>query len=129
MKEFTTREEILQDAINYYWGKPERKCVDLGTARCQYEPSATSEGCAIGRLVDLETAKMLDMLNCSIDVDVQFEKLPEWLKKMGQDFLFALQSIHDGSKLAKCDEYEIKKHMRRYVDISKIVFPSVDKEK
>lgn len=123
MKQFKTREEILQDAINYYWGKPERKCVDDTKGNCQYMPSMTSEGCAIGRLLPEDIVDKLPP-----DAGVYDERvwihLPEWLKAMGQEFLKDLQILHDLSKFALKYERDVTDRMEIHVDMGKIVFPS-----
>lgn len=122
MKKFETREALLQDAIDYYWGKPERKCVDE-SGNCKYTPSPTSEGCAIGRLLPKDIAETLPYDAGVYDSRV-WDSLPEWLKAMGQEFLKDLQILHDISKFALKYERDIVDRMESHVDFSKIVFPS-----
>jgi hypothetical protein len=128
MKTFSTREEVLQDTINYYWGKPERKCVELGV--CKYPPVGESEGCAVGRLVPREIADKLDERGSSISDEVQFNLLPEWMKEMGHQFWYKLQRMHDDGLLAKQDSAEVEKIVSNLcvdtnicIDMSKITFP------
>lgn len=122
MKEFKTKEEVLQDAIDYYWGKPERRCYKAGA--CRYTPTETSEGCAIGRLVDIEIAESLADTNHTIkNSDIAFEKLPTWLKDMGRGFLVSLQFTHDTGWLADKKVDDVIEKMSSYVDMTKITFP------
>ena len=123
MKQFETREEILQDAINYYWGKPERKCVDDTKGNCQYMPSMTSEGCAIGRLLPEDIVDKLPP-DAGVYDERVWTHLPEWLKAMGQEFLKDLQILHDLSKFALKYERDVTDRMETHVDFSKITFPS-----
>lgn len=127
MKKFKTREEILQNAIDYYWGKPERKCLSKIGSTCIYSPSDTSMGCAIGRLVSKKVAVKLDELGSSVGNLEIFELLPEWLKAMGQDFLHSLQSLHDMSTFVIKDESCVRRKMFDFVDMDKIVFPEDEK--
>jgi hypothetical protein len=122
-QQFETREELVQDAINYYWGKPERQCFVKGsTTMCSYLPSETSEGCAIGRLVELEVAKKLEKENKALDED-SFNLLPQWLKKMGQGFLMNIQMIHDEKILANKNKETVIENLENYVDFDLIKFP------
>ena len=123
MKQFKTREEVLQDAIDYYWGKPERKCVDDTKGNCQYMPSTTSEGCAIGRLLPEDIVDKLPP-DAGVYDERVWTHLPEWLKAMGQEFLKDLQVLHDLSKFALKYERDVADRMETHVDMSKITFPS-----
>ena len=121
MKQFETREELLQDAINYFWGKPERWCVkDGNTNLCQYIPNATSEGCAIGRLLPIEVTQSLP----NKSVQEVFNELPEWMQKLGANFLGLVQECHDFQVFATKDEDQVFNRLSGYVDMTKIVFPS-----
>ena len=122
-KQFETREALLQDALDYYWGKPERRCLMKGSEIfCSYIPSETSEGCAIGRLVELDVAEKLQKTNHSINGSL-FVLLPEWLQAMGMDFLYALQKCHDKGFFKDKDKDRIKSLLGGYLDLSKIKFP------
>ena len=121
MKQFETREALLQDAIDYFWGKPERKCVNYFGA-CIYTPSETSEGCAIGRLLPLDLAERLGF--DGVSDDEVFYSLPIWLQDMGQDFLTALQICHDKGMFADVDENDLCSRMDEHVNLDKIVFPN-----
>ncbi len=116
-----SRIAVLNDAINYYWGKPERRCANnFGT--CQYKPSDTSEGCAIGRLIPLKLAESLPQGD-GVNRDVVFNKLPKRIQKLGVNFLSALQSLHDGSNFENMNETTVIHRMKDYVNVNKIVFP------
>lgn len=117
---FKTREEVLQDAINYFWGKPERKCVNHNGI-CLYTPVGESEGCAIGRLIPIEIAKKLHCAVYEIDT---FNLLPSWLKDMGQPFLIELQGCHDMGIFVNMEKELVVRHMDAYVDMEKITFPN-----
>lgn len=127
MKTFSTREEVLQDTINYYWGRPERKCVQFGM--CKYIPIGESEGCAVGRLVSTEIAEELNEDGRSISFDKQFNLLPEWMKEMGQTFWIALQEMHDKGHLtqSRLDGIGDIIFAMKEIDISKITFPVVER--
>lgn len=122
MKTFNTREEILQDAINYYWGNNERRCYHQGA--CRYTPTETSEGCAIGRLVDQITARKLAEKNHTIhNSNDTFDMLPTWLKNMGREFLETLQFSHDMEWFTRKSVVTITDKMTPLVDMTKITFP------
>lgn len=121
MKQFQTREELLQDAINYYWGRPERRCVNE-YGDCQYIASATSEGCAIGRLLTPELAESLNPNSGIFDNNV-WCRLPSWLEAMGQDFLHYMQRLHDGQYFVNRSEYQVNSYMETFVDMNIITFP------
>lgn len=122
-KQFETREALLQDALDYYWGKPKRQCLMKGSdVLCSYTPSETSEGCAIGRLVELEVAEKLQDFNLAINERL-FALLPEWLQAMGMDFLYALQKCHDKGFFKDKDKDRIKYRLGEYLDFFQINFP------
>ena len=123
-KQFETREALLQDALDYYWGKPQHRCMVEGTShQCSYIPSKTSEGCAIGRLVELEVAKSLQESNASIHISTQFNKLPDWLKALGYNFLTRIQEMHDGKDFVNKDKTNLIRLLESHVDFSQIKFP------
>jgi hypothetical protein len=122
-KQFETREALLQDALDYYWGKPKHQCLMKGSEMlCSYTPSETSEGCAIGRLVELDVAEKLQEINHAINEHL-FGLLPEWLQAMGMNFLYALQKCHDKGFFVNKDKDRIKHRLCEYLDLSKIKFP------
>jgi hypothetical protein len=122
-KQFETREALLQDALDYYWGKPERQCLVKGyDTMCSYTPSETSEGCAIGRLVELDVAEKLQETNSTINGSL-FPLLPEWLQAMGHNFLYALQTCHDKGHFKHKAEETIRRYLGVYVNFSQIKFP------
>lgn len=84
-----TRLEFLQSTINHYNSK-NRAVNENGS--CCYTPTATSDGCAIGRWLDKKT---LDSIcNTVIVRDIE-EKLPVWMFNLGLDFLTEIQTLHD----------------------------------
>lgn len=118
------RQEFLQDTINYYWGKPERKCTN-NTGKCLYAPASDNTlGCAIGRHLPLELSKHLDSGN---DTDVAnpeiFDQLPDWMKALGIQFLTEVQSLHDTGKFAERVKRHILETMEFLVDMNSITFP------
>lgn len=120
-KVFNTREEVLQEAINYYWGKPERRCVDLED-KCVYHPSNTSDGCAIGRYIDPEIA--CNLPSARVGNAQVLEVTPVWLKDMGVDFLEALQHAHDSRRIfSEKGIKKLRELMELYVDFELITFP------
>jgi hypothetical protein len=122
-KQFETREALVQDALDYYWGKPERQCLVKGSEKlCSYTPSETSEGCAIGRLVELEVAEKLQKTNHSINGSL-FVLLPEWLQVMGLHFLTNLQQLHDGRFFVNKHKDGVIRNLKDHVDFSQIKFP------
>lgn len=124
MKKFKTREALLQDSIDYYWGKPERRCLKQGSLNaCQYSASETSLGCAIGRLIPKNIAKKLDVHNQSVDERATQNLLPDWLKAFGIPFLSDLQILHDQQYFSKRDKTATIDCMSNHVDMSKIKFP------
>lgn len=138
-KIFNTRQEYLQDTINYYWGRPERKCVNTDDSHlngsCSYTPIGESEGCAIGRVVSLELAMELAMMNGSVEAESVFNELPEWMQKLGQSFLVAVQSLHDNDYFVKNDTADVIKHVEEIccemdnkssgIKWSEITFPEI----
>lgn len=62
---------------------------------CFYSPSNESPGCAIGSEVSLEIAKKLDEINYGVNDNYTFNLLPDNLKQLGQNFLTAIQNLHD----------------------------------
>jgi hypothetical protein len=116
-----TRIEILNDTLNYFWGKRERQCIVNG--RCQYMATSYSKGCAIGRLLNPETAASLPQ-QIGVSSDPVFSKLPLWMKDLGQEFLSELQDLHDGNWLLDGDKHKhVKKQFAQYVDTNQIIFP------
>lgn len=88
-----TRQELLDNVVGYY--NSERRAND--GASCSYH---TKDGrrCAVGISVTLRQAKILqeNYRGCTVWKDDVFDALPERLKDMGKDFLYAVQKLHDG---------------------------------
>lgn len=97
----TKRAVVLQDTVQYYSKDPDgRRCIvdDM----CRYSPKtlgkeATSEGCAIGRLLPPELREELDInyYNKTVRYTSLFWELPQEVQDLGQDFLTMLQNLHD----------------------------------
>lgn len=121
LKQFSTRIDLLNDAIAYYWGKPERLCVNEH-GYCQYHPSDTSEGCAIGRLLPEDIVDKLPSDSGVYDVKV-WDYLPDWLKNMGQEFLKDLQILHDTGGFSQLRRDDVITRMGVHVDVDAIIFP------
>lgn len=102
------RLELLNETIAHYTSKNRSVLtktfenidgVVLPSGRCLYfPPNENSEGCAIGRKIeDKELCKKLDTGNYgSVSQTKTFNELPESLRVLGQSFLGAVQSLHDG---------------------------------
>lgn len=95
------RTAVLQDTVQYYSQDPEgRRCKDLN--ECCYSPKtigkeATSEGCAVGRLLPTELQELLDrdFEGIGVSNDHLFYALPQEIQDLGQAFLARLQFLHD----------------------------------
>lgn len=103
-------EDILLDTLEYYSGHPERYC---GTeSKCAYNPATigkknVTEGCAIGRLIDMELASILNKENVSISAqssmkDILLYSEPSYHKiKENLPFFSELQSLHDAGEITE----------------------------
>ena len=95
------RTAVLQDTIQYYTQDPTgRRCKDREV--CRYSPKtidkeATSEGCAVGRLLPTELQELLDrdFEGTGVSNDHLFYALPQDIQDLGQTFLVRLQMLHD----------------------------------
>jgi len=131
LKEFKTREEFLQDTINYYWGRPDRTCgieePHYKGLICQYAPvHNNTEGCAIGRVLPLELCKELDENNDPVTAHNVFKALPKWMQDLGNDFLGSIQLCHDLRVFEMKDKQRTMSYFaanRERVDFTKITFP------
>lgn len=121
MKKFENKIDLLNDTIDYFWGRPERQCVSGGS--CQYAATETSEGCAIGRLLPPSYAATLPQ-NVGVINDKVFDLLPLWLQAFGQEFLSRLQDLHDGNFLVERNKENLYIKMHNHVDFGQIVFPN-----
>lgn len=86
---------FLGETANYYNSK-NRAMAKEGENLCLYTPiKGRSKGCAIGRHIkDKKLCAKLDTMGVVTEKKV-FKKLPKKLKKLGQDFLDAIQLLHD----------------------------------
>lgn len=97
-----TRQEFLQDLLDYYTVDPiKRRCMNEA-GKCFYTPISTfTDGCAIGRHLDKELQHEFD--NDGVPKSVSefsvFHKLPQWMKDLGQDFLLECQILHDRNQV------------------------------
>jgi hypothetical protein len=101
-----TKEEFLEDTIQYF-SNPKKRCIsDYGN--CFYSPQNSDQtGCAIGRFMTPENAKLADRLG---EVDGLVYKtmyathcslIPEFMLKWEVDFLNNVQRLHDDSEYWK----------------------------
>lgn len=96
-----TKEEFLLDTIKYYSEDTSRR--NVSEKYCKYYPTHPgTKGCAIGRFLDEETAKLFDTYaNPGIDNFYRFpqhkSRLPEWMQAMPMTFVSDVQSLHDDS--------------------------------
>lgn len=102
-----TRDEILLSTLEYYTIDPiNRRCVS-DEGYCQYSPITAlkkdlSEGCAIGRLLDKDLAREIDVKEWQIGIDDLIAQgeytLPEFMNKENSAFLYDVQVLHDINK-------------------------------
>ncbi len=94
-----TEKELLLDTIGHYTSN--NRCRSKG--KCRYSPitlglEGTSEGCAIGRLLDPDLARQIDEKEGAITIEELVEtkySLPDWMKQMSPAFLSRIQGLHD----------------------------------
>lgn len=89
------RRAFLDDGVAYYSVDPKtRRAVRpvSGADICQYSPTATSEGCIIGRYAP-ETHGYC----CGVAAIFSRDDgpLPRWMRDMGLPFLVLCQELHD----------------------------------
>lgn len=116
-----TKLQLLNETIAYYWGRPERKCVNAKN-KCVYSATETSEGCAIGRLIPADLANEFDSRD-SESVGAIFNELPPEIKKYGEIFLRKLQNCHDNGYFTSKDRIGIFNIFKDLVATTKIEFP------
>lgn len=92
---------LLKETKDYYSIDPSNRRCAIDDD-CYYSPDTvgkekTSQGCAIGRLLNKDLKKYLDYNFglCGISNDVLFIELPEWLQEYDKEFLKHLQNFHD----------------------------------
>lgn len=121
MKTKKDKLKLLKETVKYYSKNTKRRCLQDGV--CFYNGQRNyrtkSKGCAIGRLLDTETAEMIDK-NYSFEgipsgVDDIFTLLPENIQDYGIDFLTELQNLHDSA--LHWDESGLTNTGRRKVEI------------
>lgn len=103
MKPATKQEklDLIQETVEFY--KKNRICVD-SNGNCEYYSESMPYGCAVGRLFKTENDrekfnKRVSACNDDTGVDnkIVFNELPAYIKRYGQNFLIALQKVHDYS--------------------------------
>lgn len=111
--------------VKYYTANVERRNVSENGV-CRYAPiHEKSEGCAIGRHLELKVATELDNIAEGItgvsNVEV-FSQLPDWMQDLGQGFLESIQNLHDSREnwtwegLSQTGLYELGRIRERYVE-------------
>ena len=128
-KQFKTREEMLQDSIDHFWGNNKQFCAVNG--QCRYTRTDTSDGCAIGRFLPAELSERLDAIRLGesgvSNIEV-FNQLPTWMKELGRDFLLGLQQCHDSKLFLHRSKDAIRlafeeRLVFKEIDFDKITFP------
>ena len=84
--------DFLNDTVKHF--NLSNRGISKKTGSCSYQ-----DGCAIGRHIDVELCKGLDSSEdfngSSVASERIFDKLPDNLKELTQDFLNAIQILHD----------------------------------
>ncbi|MFZ1559600.1 MAG: hypothetical protein WAT37_06720 [Saprospiraceae bacterium] len=107
---------MLNETISYFWGRPERKCVDE-FGNCKFSPTNTqTEGCALGRYLSKTICLELDKINTNV------QSWPKWLDS-NKYFAGALRDLHDDNTFVNKDKDKVLSVMCEYVDGIDIVFP------
>jgi len=95
---------FLDDTANFYTSK------NRGTKDfiCNYSATKNSPGCAIGRHLFTNVAEILDNLGNIVLIfsDGYDHLLPKWMREMGQEFLSAVQCLHDDARIIKTENSE-----------------------
>lgn len=90
------RSRLLNETVELY--NSTNRAFDQRMKQCVYSPSENSPGCAIGRLLTPELCEELDKaFPSSVGERKVFNRLPEEIQVLGQDFLVKLQQLHDQS--------------------------------
>lgn len=115
MKRFKSRIKMLNETISYFWGRPERKCVDKFGV-CRFSPTNThTQGCALGRYFPKKLCISLD----------KFETSPRWPKWIddNRDFVISLRDLHDSNAFVNKDKDKVLSVMGYFVNSGEIIFP------
>lgn len=117
------RRELLKETAETYTLLNRSIADTYGNAKCLYSPSQKSPGCAIGRKISKELADKLDKcVDSAVDNDEIFVELPFELKKLGKEFLFAIQSLHDDENywtetgLSECGKKRVENILEKIND-------------
>lgn len=125
IKAFPTRSErrkfYIDDVVAHY-NSNNRALQEMSTFRCQYSPTPTSDGCAIGRRLSEETLALIAPANMAVVARGVFIKLPTWMQQLGQDFLSAVQSLHDQGSY--WDENGITESGKKYAESINLIDPA-----
>lgn len=102
-----TQKEYLMDMLEYFTVDISRKAlkplVDTaldGFQMCTYLPTATSEGCAIGRKIpDMDAKVALEAIGnlFSVAIKGRQDLIPDEMQELGWQFLCDVQMLHDTS--------------------------------
>jgi len=94
---------FLEDTVSFFNSSNrnfirKKNFVTLNNEQCVYSPTENSPGCAIGRHLSKKLANELDRQKLtSVSYTVIFDKLPDWMKDLGNAFLEDVQRLHDWS--------------------------------
>lgn len=86
------RRVLLRDTIRHF--NSENRGYSARKQCCVYSHKCNG-GCAIGRKIPQALAKRLDRLGSGVGDDCIFDSLPPRLRRLGQDFLKNVQTLHD----------------------------------
>jgi len=91
------RATLLENTLAYYSKNPKLRRSISKEGGCSYFPeSSTSDGCAIGRLIGKDLGRRLDNKDSGFVASAAvFDALPKRVCDFGQEFLSALQALHD----------------------------------
>ena len=91
MQKSNNRQELFDNTIKHF-NSINRATNDNGG--CKYR--LDGKGCAIGREISDKLAKKLDIAEVNVVSSTNiFDKLPQRLQRMGRQFLFSIQELHD----------------------------------
>lgn len=112
------RRSFLRSTIEHFGRDPKNNRCEHPLRGCKYEPNedSKSKGCAIGRFLDTKTQIALDVIGDIQEIysEDHASLLPDWMRDLGEDFLFDIQELHDGGSywgevgLSKDGERQVK---------------------
>lgn len=116
MKTPTEQLQLLEETIEYYSKNP-RAISNSNTCVYLREDGAR---CAIGRICDDETIKLIGGICSDVGSARIWPLLPPAITDYGQSFLVDLQRLHDGNK--NWSDNGLSQEGKRYVDSIKSYF-------